>query len=84
MLHEENGRMKIANPITRDQKPLQWVLIMTRATLLNPNQPNQCFTAPPVRARERQFRAPKKGILGKMSRESYSTRVTVCPYNRYI
>ena len=37
---------------------------MMCATQLNPNQPNQCFTASPVRARERQIRAPKKGILG--------------------
>ena len=40
----------------------------THATLLNPNQPNQCFTASPVRARERQIRATKKGILGGLSR----------------
>ena len=37
---------------------------MMCTTLLNPNQPNQCITASPVRARERQIRAPKKGILG--------------------
>ena len=51
------------------------------ATLFNPNQPNQCFTASPVRARERQIRAPKKGILGVRRRGSYPTRVTVYPYN---
>ena len=37
---------------------------MMCATQLDPNQLNQCFTASPVRARERQIRAPKKGILG--------------------
>ena len=52
-------------------------------TLLNPNQPNQCFTASPVRARERQIRAPGKGILGGIGRGSYPTRVTVYPYNGY-
>ena len=41
---------------------------MMRATLLNPNQPNQCFIASPVRAREREMHAPKKSILGGMSR----------------
>ena len=51
------------------------------ATLLDPNQPNQCFAALPVRARERQIRAPKKGILGVRTRGSYPTRVTVYPYN---
>ena len=43
--------------------------MMTHATLLNPNQPNQCFAALPVRARERQIRTPKKGILGGMCRD---------------
>ena len=56
----------------------------THATLINPNQPNQCFTASPVRARERQIRAPKKGILGVRSRVSYWDNVTVYPYNRHI
>ena len=51
------------------------------ATLLNPNQPNQCFTASPVRARERQIRAPKKGILGGTTRVPYWENVTVYPYN---
>ena len=37
---------------------------MMYAAQLNPNHPNQCFTASPVLARERQFRAPEKGILG--------------------
>ena len=55
--------------------------MMTHATLLYPNQPNQCFTASPVRARERQIRAPKKGILGGMIRGSYWDNVTVYPYN---
>ena len=54
------------------------------ATLLNPNQPNQYFTASPVRARERQIRAPKKGILGEVIRYSYWDHVTVYPYNGYI
>ena len=57
---------------------------MTHATLFNPNQPNQCFAALPVRARERQIRTPKKGILGGMCRVPYPARVTVCPYNGYI
>ena len=38
------------------------------ATQLNPNQLNHYFLALPVRAREHQIRAPKKCILGKMSR----------------
>ena len=54
---------------------------MMCTTLLNPNQPNQCIRASPVRARERQIRAPKKGILGVRRRGSYPTRVTVYPYN---
>ena len=49
------------------------------ATQLNPNQPNQCFTASPVRARERQIRAPKKHVLGEITRVPYSDRVTVYP-----
>ena len=53
----------------------------THATLINPNQPNKCFTASPVRARERQIRAPKKGILGGMTRVPYWDNVTVYPYN---
>ena len=65
----------------RKLKSLQWVLIMKCATQLNPNQPNHYYTASPVRARERQIRAPKKHILGGISRRSYSTRVTVYPYN---
>ena len=51
------------------------------AALLDPNQPNQCITASPVRARDRQIRAPKKGILGARTRESYPDHVTVYPYN---
>ena len=54
------------------------------AAQINPNLPNQCFTASPVRARERQIRAPEKGILGVHGRSSYWTHVTVCPYNRHI
>ena len=57
---------------------------MMRATQINPNQPNHYFTASPVRARERQIRAPKKHILGGLGRSSYSARVTVYPYNGYI
>ena len=54
------------------------------ATLLDPNQPNQCFTASPVRARERQIRTPGKGILGGLSRGSYLENVTVYPYSGHI
>ena len=57
---------------------------MMCATLLDPNQPNHCFTASPVQARERQIRAPKKCILGELSRGSYLNDVTVYPYNGYI
>ena len=57
---------------------------MIFATQLNPNQPNHHFTASPVRARDRQIRAPKKHILGGLSRSSYSARVTVYPYNGHI
>ena len=54
------------------------------ATLLNPNQHAQCFTAPSVRARERQIRAPEKGVLGGITRGPYWDNVTVYPYNGYI
>ena len=57
---------------------------MMCATQLNPNKPNHYFTALPVRARERQIRAPKKHILGGLRRGSYSDHVTVYPYNGYI
>ena len=57
---------------------------MMCATLLDPNQPNQCFTASTVRARERQTRAPKKHILRGLGRGSYPAHVTVYPYNGYI
>ena len=43
--------------------------MITRAMLLDPNHANQCFTASSVRARERQIRAPKRGILGGQSRQ---------------
>ena len=82
--HIDVRHMKHANPIVRKFKPLQWVLIMMCATLLDPNQHTQCLTASSVRARERQSRAPKKGILGVFCRGPYHTRVTVYPYNRYI
>ena len=84
MFHYENGHIKIANPIVRKCKTLQWALMITRAMLLDPNHANQCFTASPVRARWRQIRAPGKGILGAQCRGSYPMRVTVCPYNGYI
>ena len=54
------------------------------ATLLDPNQPNHYCTAPTVRARERQIRAPKKGILGAQTMGSYWDNVTVYPYNGHI
>ena len=57
---------------------------MVCATQLNPNQPHHYFTASPVRARERQIRAPKKHVFGGLTRGSYSYRVTVYPYNEYI
>ena len=76
--------MKHTNPIVRKSKSLQWAPIVMCAAQLDPNQPNRCFTASPVRARERQIRAPEKGILGVHGRSSYWTHVTVCPYNGYI
>ena len=57
---------------------------MICAMLLDPNRTNQCFTASPVRARQRQIRAPKKGILGVRSRGPYPAQVTVYPYSEYI
>ena len=54
------------------------------ATLLDPNQPNHYFSASTVRARERQIRAPKTGILRGLRRGSYPPHVTVYPYNGYI
>ena len=54
------------------------------ATLFDPNQHSKYFTASSVRARERQIRAPKKGILGVRSRGSYWDNVTVYPYNGHI
>ena len=65
---EWQGYIKSINPVVRKQKCMQKVPIMMRATQFNPNQPNQCFTASPVRARERQIRATKKGILGVLCR----------------
>ena len=70
MFHYENRHIKMTNPIVRKFKSLQWVLIMMYTTLLDPNQPNHHFTASTVRARERQIRAPKKGILGGLGRGS--------------
>ena len=58
--------------------------MMTHATLLNPSQPNHCFIASTVRARERQIRAPQKCILGVLTRGPYPEHVTVYPYNGYI
>ena len=82
--HIDVRHMKRANPIVRKFKSLQWVPIMMCATLLNPNQLNQCSTASSVRARVRQIRAPKKGILGVPSRAPYPAYVTVYPYDGYI
>ena len=84
MFHSENRHIKITNPIVRNFKSLQWVLIMMCATLLDPNQPSHYFTASTVRARERQTRAPKKHILRGLGRGSYPAHVTVYPYNGYI
>ena len=58
--------------------------MMMCATQLNPNQPNHFFKALPVRAREHQIRAPKKCLLGGLSRWAYSDNVTVYPYKGYI
>ena len=58
--------------------------MMTHAMLLNPNRHIQRFTILPVRARERQIRAPKMLILGGLCRGSYPLRVTVYPYNGYV
>ena len=82
--HIDVRHMIHANPVIRKFKSLQRVPIMMCATLLNPNQHAQCSTASSVRARERQIRAPKKGILGVRSRVPYRARVTVHRYNRYI
>ena len=70
----------------RKSKSLQWVPIIMLTTQLNPNQPNQCFTASTVRARGRQIHAPKRGILGLggLGRVPYITQVTVFPYNGHI
>ena len=84
MFHLQIGHIEVTNPVIRILKTLQWVLILTRATQLNPNQPNIYFTASPVRARERQIRAPQTHVFGGLSRGSYSDRVTVYPYNEYI
>ena len=46
------------------------IIMMSQATLLGPNSYGQRCTVPPVRARERQIRAPKKGILGGLGRGS--------------
>ena len=69
IFHSENRHIESTNPIARNFKSLQWILIMMCATLLDPNQPNQCFAALPVRARERQIRAPDNSILGVLNRE---------------
>ena len=80
----ENGHIKSTNPIIRKSKSLQWVLIRTHAALLNPNSPNQPFTASPVPARERRIHAPKKRFLWGISRSPYTAQITVYRYNRYI
>ena len=84
IFHSEKRHIESTNPIVRNFKSLQWVLIMMCATLLDPNQPSHYFTASTVRARERQTRAPKKGILRGLGRGSYPAHVTVYPYNGYI
>ena len=84
MFHFKNRHIKVTNPIVRKLKSPQWIPIMMCATQLDPNQPNHHFTASPVRARERQTRAPKKGILRGLGRGSYPAHVTVYPYNGYI
>ena len=81
IFHQENGHIKHTNPIIRKVKSAQWTLMMTHATLFDPNQPNHYFSASPVRAREHQIRAPKKCILGGLSRISYPSHVTVYPYD---
>ena len=70
MFHLKNRHIKVTNPIVRKSKSPQWVPIMMCATWLDPNQPNRDLTASPVRARERQIRAPKKGILAGLGRGS--------------
>ena len=49
--------------------------MMTHTTLLNPNQPSQCFTELPVRAREQQICATqsRKGHLRESVGISKST-----------
>ena len=78
--------MKHTNSIARGSKSLIYISLETFATQLDPNQPSQCFTASPVRARERQIRAPKKGVLvfGVRTRVPYPAHVTVYPYNAHI
>ena len=70
MFHLKNRHIKVTNPVVRKLKSPQWVPIMMHTTQLIPNQPNHYFTASPVRARERQIRAPKKCILGGLCRGS--------------
>ena len=82
--HIDVRHMKHTNPIVRKSKSLQWAPIVMCAAQLDPNQPNRCFTASPVRARERQIRAPEKGVLGGITRGPYWDNVTVYPYNRHI
>ena len=72
IFHQENGHIKHTNPIIRKSKSLPLALIMMCATLLDPNKPNHYFSASPVRARERQIRAPKKRILGGIRRGASS------------
>ena len=84
MFHLKNRHIKVTNPVVRKLKSAQWVPIMMCATHLNPNQPSHYFSASTVRARERQTRAPKKGILRGLGRGSYPAHVTVYPYNGYI
>ena len=57
---------------------------MLFATLLDPNQANQCFTASLVRARKHQIRVSRGSIFRGISRGSYSANVTVYPNNGHL
>ena len=81
LLHQDKGHIRSSCFVVRGSKSLSWVPMMAHAMLLNPIQLKQRITASAVRARERQIRAPKKGILGVHSRGPYSTHVTVYLYN---
>ena len=84
LLHQDKGHIRSSCFVVRGSKSLSWVPMMAHAMLLNPIQLKQRITASAVRARERQIRAPKKGIFGALGRGSYTDDVTVYPYNGYI